>query len=180
MPGDSEEIASWVQPEAILLDVEARDQDHALELISQAVAHAHGLDPGPIFRALERREQAASTALGDGFAIPHARIGGLAKPSTLFLRTKNGIAFHAPDGKRVRDLLAIMVPTDGDKTDHLRLLAVIARLFSDRTFRAALDSAPDADSAASVFRRGVLRLGGRAEGGVEPPPRARSPGARES
>lgn len=158
MESDRSVIAAWVQPEDILLDVEVRDRGHALQLIASAIGRTHGLDPTPIVRALQRREQAASTALGDGFAIPHARIAGLNRPLTLFMRTRNGIAFDAPDRQLVSDLLAIMVPMGGDKDDHLRLLALIARLFSDRAFRRLLDGAPDADAAASLFREGVLRV----------------------
>jgi len=151
-------IAVWIQPENILLDVDVRDRHHALALIAEAIGRTHGLEPAPIARALERREQAGSTALGDGFAIPHARIGGLDGPLTLFMRTRTGIAFDAPDGKLVSDLLAIMAPTDGDKQDHLQLLALISRLFSDQGFRALLDKAADAATAAGLFRAGVLRV----------------------
>ncbi len=157
MKNDRSTISGWMQPEDILLDVDIRDRLHALEFMAAAIGRAHALDPAPICRALERREQAASTALGDGFAIPHARIAGLARPLTLFMRTRRAIAFDAPDGKPVSDLLAIMVPADGDKQDHLRLLALIAGLFSDREFRSRLDAAPDAATAAGYFQAGVSR-----------------------
>lgn len=150
-------IAGWMQPEEILLDVDIRDRPHALQFMAAAISRAHGLDPAPIARALDRREQAASTALGDGFAIPHARIAGRERPLTLFMRTRAGIAFDAPDGKPVSDLLAIMVPADGNKDDHLQLLALIARLFSDGEFRSRLDTALDAAAAAGCFRAGVAR-----------------------
>ena len=126
--------------------------------MAAAIARVHGLEQAPIFRALCRREQAGSTGLGEGFAIPHARISGIARPLTLFVRTKLGIEFDAPDGKPVSQLLAIMVPADGAKDDHLQLLALVARLFSDRDFRTQLDGASDARAAAEAFRAGIARL----------------------
>jgi len=105
-----------------------------------------------------RREQAGSTGLGGGFAIPHARISGIARPLTLFIRTKLGIEFDALDGKPVSQLLAIMVPVDGAKDDHLQLLALVARLFSDHEFRKQLDGASDATAAALAFRAGIANL----------------------
>ena len=156
-------IAGWIQPEDILLDVDVRDRHHALELIASAIGRTHGLEPAPIARALERREQAGSTALGDGFAIPHARIAGLDRPLTLFMRARTSIDFRAPDEKPVNDLLAIMVPTDGNKQDHLELLAMISRLFSDPEFRAQLNKAADAATAAGLFRSGALRVCNRAQ-----------------
>ncbi len=157
---DRSTIRGWIQPEHILLDADIADRLQALDFIAAAIGRKHALEPAPIFRALERRERAASTALGNGVAIPHARIAGLERPLTLFLRLRRGIAFDAPDGQPVSDLLAILVPADGDKQDHLELLALIARLFSDREFRSGLDAAPDAATAATHFRAGVARVGG--------------------
>lgn len=153
-------IAGWIRPEDILLDVDVRDGRHALELIASAIGRTHGIDPASIARALERREQVGSTALGDGFAIPHARIAGIDRPLTLFMRTRTGIDFRASDAKPVSDLLAILVPASGEKQDHLQLLALICQLFSDKGFRAQLDGAEDAATAAGLFRGGVLRVCG--------------------
>jgi PTS system nitrogen regulatory IIA component len=152
------QIAAWLQPQEILLDVEVHNRFHALETIAAAIERKHGLEAAPIARALWRREQAGSTALGDGFAIPHAQIEGLGRPLTLFMRTTFRIDFNAPDGKPVSDLLAIMVPHDGARENHLRLLGMVARLFSNREFRRQLDSAPDAISAESLFRHGIANL----------------------
>lgn len=152
------QIATWLQPEDILFDADIRDQPHALEVVAAALCRARGLDPAPVFRALRRREQAGSTALGEGFAVPHACIGGIAQPMTVFVRTRHAIAFDAPDGKPVSQLLAIVVPEEGPRDDYLQLLALVARLFSDRSFRAQIDSAPDAVAATHAFRAGVARV----------------------
>lgn len=158
MTHDMMRIATWLQPQDILFDVDVRDRSHALQVVAAAICRAHGLNPGPVFRALWRREQAGSTALGEGFAIPHARMGGIAQPTTLFMHTRNAIAFDAPDGKPVSQLLVLLVPEDGATDDHLQLLALVARLFSDRRFRTQLDRAPDAKAAANAFRTGIARL----------------------
>ena len=146
------------QPQDILFDVDVRDRPHALEVVASAFCCAHGLDPAPVFRALWRREQAGSTALGEGFAIPHARIGGTARPVTLFMRTSLPVAFDAPDGRPVSQRLVIMVPEDGAKDDHLQLLALVARLFSIHGFRKQLDAAADTTTAADAFRAGIARV----------------------
>ena len=107
---------------------------------------------------LARREQAASTALGNGFAIPHARITGIAQPMTIYLRMKAPIAFNSPDGKPVSQLLVIMVPADGAKDEHLQLLALVSQLLSDRGFRMQLDGATDVASAAQAFQGAIAQL----------------------
>jgi nitrogen PTS system EIIA component len=145
------QLTQWLQPQDIVLDVDVWDRRRALELAATRIGEANGLDPAPILRALWRREQVGSTALGQGVAIPHARISGITRPLTLFMRTKIAMEFDAPDGKPVSNLLVIMVPADGHTDDHLQLLALVAQAFSDPAFRARLSAASNATEVAAVF-----------------------------
>ena len=135
--------AVWLEPEGVLLDVEPRDRRHALELAAQEFARSHGVDSGPIFRALWRRELVGSTGIGRGVAIPHARIEGIDHPITLFMRTKWPIHFESPDSKDVNHILTILVPADGDPDEHLQLLALVAEMFMDSAFRSRVAGALD-------------------------------------
>ena len=161
MKTETQQVATWLQPEAIHLDVPLRDQSHALEFIAGAISESHGLDPAPVYRALCRREQAGSTGLGAGFAIPHARIPGIERPLTLLLRAKTPLEFKALDHEPVWLMLAILVPVDGDKQDHLKLLALVAELFSDPRFRARMDTGDEPAAVAEAFRAGVAQLHAR-------------------
>ena len=158
MKGSVLRIAAWLQPQSILLDIDVPDRESALERAAGEIGRVNAIDPAPLFRALCRRELSGSTALGDGFAIPHARMVGIPRPLTMFLRTRQPVPFHAPDAKPVSDLLVIMVPADGENEDHLQLLALVAELFQDRSFRAGLHVSSDHDAAAQVFRSGIAKL----------------------
>lgn len=144
-------IASWLEPQKIVLDADLRDRRHALESAAAIIGQMHGLDSEPIFRALWRRELVGSTAIGFGVAIPHARIGGIERPMTLFIRPKWAIDFDAPDGKPVTSILVILVPSDGDTDDHLQLLALVAQMFSDGAFRNRVAAAMEAAEARGAF-----------------------------
>ena len=85
-------------------------------------------------RALWRREQVGSTGVGHGIAVPHARIAGISEPIVLFVRTKSAIEFHAPDHKPVSVLFVILVPEHAND-EHLKILATVSEMFSNRTFR---------------------------------------------
>ena len=102
-----------LQPQQIELDVDVPDVKRALERAAEVICRAHGLDPAPVFRALWRREQIGSTAIGHGVALPHARISGIAKPLMLFMRPKYAIEFGAPDSRLVTRIWVILVPADG-------------------------------------------------------------------
>ena len=93
-----------------------------------------------------------------GFAIPHARVRAIEQPLTLFMRLKRAIAFGAPDGRPVSQLLVILVPTEGSRQDDLDLLAAVARLFSDADFRSELEKSPDVAAAVAAFRAGIARI----------------------
>ena len=144
-------VASWLEPEEVLLDVEPRDRRHALELAAQQFARSHGIDAGPIFRALWRRELVGSTGIGRGVAIPHARIDGIDHPITLFMRTKWPIHFESPDSKDVNHILTILEPTDGDADEHVQLLALVAEMFMDSGFRSRVAGAFDQTMVRTVF-----------------------------
>ena len=160
MKQDMKRVAAWLQPEAIHLDVPLHDSRHALDFIGTAIATHHALESAPVVRALWRREQAGSTGLGGGFAVPHARIPGIDRPLTLLLRARRPIEFKAPDHDPVWLMLAILVPDDGDKDDHLKLLALVAELFSNEQFRAHMDTGATPEAVAASFAAGVAQLQG--------------------
>lgn len=159
MSTDTNRVAAWLQPEGIHLDVPLQDARDALEFIAHAIGVHHGLDPAPIGRALSRREQAGSTALGAGFAIPHARIQGIERPSTLLVRARHPLDFKAPDHHPVSLMLAILVPEHGDRDDHLKLLGLVAELYSDPRLRQRVDTAAQPESVADSIRSGICMLG---------------------
>jgi len=148
-------IAAWVQPELVLLDIEARDRFHALEIAAVAAARSRDLDPAPWLRALWRREHVGSTALGSAVAIPHAQVAGITEPMTVYVRFRSPVDFDAPDGEPVAHLLVILVPPDDAREDHLQLLAVVASLFSVSDFRERLLRAPTGAAVANVFSEGI-------------------------
>jgi PTS system nitrogen regulatory IIA component len=89
--------------------------------------------------AFARREQVGSTGLGYGIAIPHARITGISEPIVLIVRTKSAIEFHAPDRKPVSVLFVILVPEHAHD-EHLKILATVSEMFSNKTFRDRLEA----------------------------------------
>jgi len=142
-----------VHPQEVVLDVEASDGAAVLNAAAAYVGRGHGLDPAPIARALRRREEAASTALGHAVAVPHARVAGIAQPLTLFLRTRHPVPFGAPDGREVSNFFVIIVPADGDAERHLELLANVASAFGERSFRTELAEAATAHQVDEAFGR---------------------------
>jgi PTS system nitrogen regulatory IIA component len=144
-------VSRWLFPQVVLLDCDARDKSEVLDIAAATLQRFHGVDADVVARALWRREAAITTALGEGVAVPHARIDGIEEPVTLLIRTRRPISYEAPDGKPVSQLFVIVVPADGHADEHLRLLANVAELFSQSAFRERIAAAADMRSARRAF-----------------------------
>jgi PTS system nitrogen regulatory IIA component len=109
-----------------------------------------GLEPEQVVKSLSAREELGSTGLGQGVAIPHARIKGLPQAVAAFVRTYLPIPFDAPDEKPVSEILVLLVP-DQATDQHLQILASAARMFGDRSFRERLRMCVDASAVSRLF-----------------------------
>jgi nitrogen PTS system EIIA component len=169
----------WLCPQAIAIDMDARNRWDALRAVSAIIQRTHSLSEAPVLRALWRREKAGSTGVGNGLAIPHARIAGIAEPVTVYARMKSPLDFASPDGKPVSELFVILVPADGADENHLQLLKRVAEAFSDNAFRALLAGASEPQAVRSAFSHWVgstqadaVQKQGLREGGLTPHQRA--------
>jgi len=141
--------------QAVAVDLDVQGKIAFLHAAAEMLKRFCRIEAEPIFRALHRREQAGSTGVGDGLAIPHARVPGIDRPVTLFIRTRMPIRFDAPDAKPVSEFFVMLVPADGAPETQLQLLRAVAERFSEAAFRAALAAAADAAAIAAVFERWV-------------------------
>ena len=134
----------------IVVGLDVADKKRALEEAALLVERRYQLNHAPIFRALWRREESGSTALGHGIAIPHARIAGISEPIVLLVRTKLPIKFGAPDHQPVSVLFVILVPEHANE-EHLQILATVSEMFSDKTFRDRLGTATEPAAIQRLF-----------------------------
>jgi PTS system nitrogen regulatory IIA component len=136
------ELTDLIAPPGVLLDVRARDKAHLITELSRiAASQTPSVAPASIEAALQARERLGSTGLGAGFALPHARVEGLARFLGLFVRLSRPIEFDAIDGKPVDLLFLLLIPSDA--TDHVGALAAISRRFRDRGLAGGLRKAPN-------------------------------------
>jgi PTS system nitrogen regulatory IIA component len=101
------------------------------------------LDAQTIFNALQVREELGSTGLGNGFALPHARIEGLDRLFGMFARLHRPVHFDSVDGNPV-DLVFLLLIPPAAGSEHLAALACISRYLRDEEFAARLRKAPSA------------------------------------
>ena len=137
-------LGQILSPERVRSDVPAASRKRTLQVLGEVLAAADpALSAQGIFDRLVARERLGSTGLGEGCALPHARVPGLGRTLAAFLRLRKGVDFDAPDHGPVDLVFALLVPEESTD-EHLETLAAIARVFSDERVRSSIRSAGEA------------------------------------
>ncbi|CAB1277264.1 PTS sugar transporter subunit IIA [Candidatus Nitrosacidococcus tergens] len=129
--------------EQVIIDFSASSSKQVLEQLAKLLSHGtYGLEVTDILSHLLSRERLGSTSIGNGVAIPHARIEGSPYTIAAFIRLKEGIDFNAIDNKPVSLFFALLVP-EKSTDEHLNLLAQLATLFRNSKLRQYLREVKD-------------------------------------
>lgn len=125
----------------IELDLESTNRDEVLEELSRLLASSEKIqDADRVLKALKERESLASTGIGFGVALPHARVDGIKGMVIAFGRSTEGIDFHALDKRPVHLFFAIVAPQTTINT-HLTALAKLSLLLKEKENRELLRDA---------------------------------------
>jgi nitrogen PTS system EIIA component len=119
-------ISDFLLPTDVMLDVRASDKTRLLRQLSTQAASEVGLDPDEVATQIARREELGSTGVGNGVALPHARVPGLKAPFGLFARLRHAIDFEAIDDQPVDIVFLVLLPQTADG-GRLNALACVAR-----------------------------------------------------
>jgi PTS system nitrogen regulatory IIA component len=135
-------ISKLLLPGNILLDSESTSKKRVFERVGLLFENSHQISRSQVFDSLFAREKLGSTGLGQGVAIPHGRVKNLREGIAAFVKTQNAIPFDSPDGLPVNMIFVLLVPERA--TDmHLQLLAELAQMFSNKSFREQLQNCND-------------------------------------
>ena len=119
-------ISDFLLPTDVMLDVRASDKTRLLRQLSTQAASEVGLDPDEVATQIARREELGSTGVGNGVALPHARVPGLKAPFGLLARLRHAIDFEAIDDQPVDIVFLVLLPQTPDG-ERLNALACVAR-----------------------------------------------------
>ncbi|MDK2778542.1 MAG: PTS IIA-like nitrogen regulatory protein PtsN [Pseudomonadota bacterium] len=137
-------IADILTPERTLTGVEVSSKKKLLEFLAGMVAEQlNGCTEDDIFERLLNRERLGSTGIGEGIAIPHCRVRQCDQAIGILLHLAEPVDYDAIDQQPVDLIFALLVPEEATD-EHLQVLALLARNFSDAGYREALRNAPDA------------------------------------
>ena len=139
------DIDELITPAAVVARLRAANKKQLLQEISRRAADLVGLHERQIFDALLERERLGSTGVGNGIAIPHAKLPGLTRLQGLFVRLDPPVDFDAVDEQPV-DLVFLLLAPEAAGADHLKALARVSRLLRDRQICEKLRGAEHPDA----------------------------------
>jgi len=139
---------------SIIADLRATNRDAVLaELVEAAVRMNGRIDAGGLLERLLERERLGSTAIGEGFAIPHGKLDGVEDPVVVLAVSRRGVDFAAPDGKPCR-VFFLAVSSSDAPAQNLGILAAVARFIRrSRGLLPRIEAARTAPEILEVVRR---------------------------
>lgn len=136
------------------MNLQAQTRDEAVsELVSLFCRTEGRPDEQKIIEAVSERERRASTGIGWGVAVPHARIAQLDRIVVCIGYSCRGIDFSSPDGSLSRVVILILSP-ETDFSGHLRFLADLSGCLSLVRWRRRLLGASTPEEVVAVFQGG--------------------------
>lgn len=142
------ELSELLDPDRIVCQCDIRSKKRALQTLAELLAPSvceeqidddaePSLSDMDIFDALINRERLGSTALGHGVALPHSRLDNVDAPIAAMITLESGVDYESPDDQPVDMLIGLLVPQKCND-EHLKILANLAKSFSEPQFRQQL------------------------------------------
>jgi PTS system nitrogen regulatory IIA component len=137
------DIGELISAQAVAHRLRAADKRDALLALAELARDAYGVEPNATLEAALEREHLGGTGVGDGVAIPHARLRDLKAPAAVLAVFDPPVNFDAPDGSAADLVVLLLSPVDAG-ADHLKALAKISRALRRADVRDALRAARSA------------------------------------
>ncbi len=138
-------IVDLLKRESIMLDAAPKSKSEAIDMLVELQVNGGCIsDKDEYKKGIVAREEHATTAVGEGIAIPHAKNKGVKAPSLAAMTVPGGVDYEAPDDEPSTLLFMIAAPESGGDV-HLDVLAKLMTILMDEDFRANLIAAKDKD-----------------------------------
>ena len=134
-------IRDLLHDDLIIEEIEATDKQGVLHEFARLLHATKRIDDEEgLVRVLLEREALGSTGIGDGVAIPHAKLPLISEMIIAFGRSTQGLDYDSIDAKKTHLFFLLVTPED-NPGDHLRALARISRILKNPVLRESLKHA---------------------------------------
>jgi mannitol/fructose-specific phosphotransferase system IIA component (Ntr-type) len=130
-------LSDIIVTDAIVPKLKATTRDEAIVELVEALAAAGAVPKKSvqeITKAILKRESQATTGIGKGMALPHAKLKGIKKPIGTIGCSSAGIDFSALDSKPVYSVILLLSSPD-NPDEHLQAMETIFKQVQRDIFR---------------------------------------------
>ena len=136
------ELFDLLRPEAVRVMSKVSSKKRLIAALGDLAQSALGLDAGDTVAALQERESLGPTGVGNGVALPNARLTGVERVMGSFILLETPVMFDAVDQLPVDIVFALFAPQNAG-FEHLSALAKVSRLLRDMDLRNKLRANPN-------------------------------------
>ncbi|TXH96419.1 MAG: PTS lactose transporter subunit IIC [Pseudorhodobacter sp.] len=131
------DLSKLLTPAAVRVLGQMTSKKRLFQELGEVAAQAYGLVSATAIDGLQERESLGPTGVGNGIALPHARLVGLEKITGIFLRLEKPLDYESVDRLPVDLVFCLLAPKDSG-VDHLKALALVSRTMRDAAICAKL------------------------------------------
>ena len=110
--------------------------------LGEVAGAAYGLSSVMAIDGLQERESLGPTGVGNGIALPHARLEYLDRITGIFIRLEKPLDYDSVDRQPVDLIFGLFAPKDSG-VEHLKALALVSRTMRDAGICAKLRANSD-------------------------------------
>lgn len=131
------QLGDILKPDAVKSISSCTSKKRLFHDLGELAETSYGLNASSVIEALMERESLGPTGVGQGIALPHARMAEAKGVFGLFLRLEKPLDFDAVDRQPVDLVFALIAPEDAG-VEHLKALALVSRTLRDAAVCAKL------------------------------------------
>ena len=144
-------ITTLLNERNIILDLETASKEELLDtLIARVARGPKVLNPELVREAVLEREQLATTGVGEGFAIPHAKTDAVVDMLVALAVTREPVDFQSLDDEPVR-IVFLLIGVESRVGTYLKILSRARILMSSASFRKKLLQATTSQEITEAF-----------------------------
>ena len=144
-------ITELLTKKTILLNIEGNQKESAIDQLVEILYTAGKISNQEEYKAaILKREEQSTTGIGEGIAIPHAKVAAVKEAAIAFGKSSAGVDYQSLDGQPAHLFFMIAAP-EGANNTHLEALARLSGMLMNEEVRKELLNATTADKVLSII-----------------------------
>ena len=136
------DLSKLLMPGAVRVLGQLTSKKRLFQELGEVAGQAYGLNSARVVDGLQERESLGPTGVGNGIALPHARLDDLDRIFGIFIRLEKPLDYESVDRQPVDLIFGLFAPKDSG-VEHLKALALVSRTMRDPAICAKLRANTD-------------------------------------